>query len=63
MRLTLFICGLLMILASGCTIISYDRAFPKLTWYWSKEACEQRADFKQEKQWENSQTNQPVKHP
>lgn len=27
---------------SGCSIISYDRVFPKVGWYWSKEAVAQR---------------------
>lgn len=40
--------GILMIalglLLSGCTMVSNDRVFPKLTWYWSKEAKQQRAE-------------------
>jgi len=28
----------------GCTVISYNRVFPKLTWYWSAEAKAQRAE-------------------
>jgi hypothetical protein len=28
-------------LICGCTVVSTDRVFPKLTWYWTKEAQRQ----------------------
>lgn len=41
-RLILFCAALA--LCSGCSVISYDRVFPKLGWYWSWEAKAQRAE-------------------
>lgn len=35
---------LALALCAGCSIVSYDRVFPKLTWYWSAEAKYQRAE-------------------
>lgn len=50
----LFIVGVLAIgLFSGCTVVSANRVFPKLAWYWSADAKMQRA----ENQWEAGQTN------
>ena len=34
-------CSILLI-CSGCTIISTNRVFPKFAWYWSKDAQIQR---------------------
>jgi len=46
----------------GCSVITNDRVFPKLTWYWSKEAKAQRAERAQEKSWEQSlPTNSPAR--
>lgn len=28
----------------GCSVVSDNRVFPKLTWYWSADAKAQRAD-------------------
>jgi len=48
--------------STGCTVLSYDRAMPSLTWYWSHDAREQRAERKAEKQWEESlPTNSPAR--
>jgi hypothetical protein len=33
-----------LILISGCTVVSNDRVFPKLAWYWSADAKEQRKE-------------------
>lgn len=33
---------LVLPLLAGCTVVSYDRAFPKLTWAWTDQAKEQR---------------------
>lgn len=49
MRITLFILGLCYVVASGCTVVSANRVFPKLTWYWSMDAKEQRREDAQEK--------------
>lgn len=52
----------LILVGAGCSVITYDRAFPKLTWYWSQEARAQRADKAQQKIWEQQfQTNRPAK--
>lgn len=39
-RLTILVVPLLVL--CGCTVISYGRAFPKLTWAWTDQAKEQR---------------------
>ena len=39
LALTIACCGLL---GAGCSVISYNRVFPKLVFYWSAEAKEQR---------------------
>lgn len=36
-------------LLCGCTVVSANRVFPKLTWAWSKDAQMQRAEDKLEK--------------
>ena len=33
---------LIGLFCTSCTIVSYNRTFPKPTWYWSKAAKEQR---------------------
>lgn len=38
---------LAIVLLSGCTIVSYDRVFPKLTWAWTDAAKEQRSQNRQ----------------
>lgn len=35
---------LLLLGLNGCTIVSDNRVFPKLTWYWSADAKQQRKD-------------------
>lgn len=43
---------LLLLLAlslTGCTVVSNDRVFPKLTWYWSAEAKQQRNEHQKPK--------------
>jgi hypothetical protein len=42
MRTALFILGACCIVASGCTVVSENRVFPKLSWYWSDDAKTQR---------------------
>jgi hypothetical protein len=37
-NIILALCVIVMQALSGCTFVSCDRVFPKLTWYWSKEA-------------------------
>ena len=50
---------LLCFLLNGCAVVSYNRSFPKLTWYWSKDAQEQRIEKKQYKEFNDnySKTN------
>jgi type IV secretory pathway VirB3-like protein len=31
---------------TGCTVVTNDRVFPKVTWYWSAEAKQQRNERK-----------------
>jgi hypothetical protein len=33
---------LALVFLTGCTVISYDRVFPKLAWAWTDQAKEQR---------------------
>jgi len=42
MRIALFVIGAACILASGCSVVSANRVFPKLAWYWSSDAKAQR---------------------
>lgn len=43
MRITIFLLGLTLMLASGCSVVSQNRVFPKLTWHWSADAKQERA--------------------
>lgn len=43
MRILFFTLGACLILSSGCQVIPTDM-FPKVKWYWSKEAEQYRAD-------------------
>lgn len=45
MRITMFIVGTCLILCSGCQLVPTDM-FPKVKWYWSKEAIQYRQDKK-----------------
>jgi len=54
----------LPVVLSGCTVVSYNRTFPKISWYWSKDAQEQRSErdyYKvlnaQDEHWADSVTN------
>ena len=38
---------LLVVCLCGCTMITNDRVFPKLTWYWTDEAKQQRQSNKE----------------
>lgn len=40
-----------LIFLTGCSIVSANRVFPKLTWYWSWEAKVQRAERAKSKEW------------
>lgn len=47
---SLFCLGALFLFAgcfSGCTVVSNNRVFPKLGWYWSYDAQEQRESNRQ----------------
>ena len=46
---------------SGCAVVSANRVFPKLTWYWSDDAKMQRAENAAEKNFnaENQNKKQP----
>ena len=43
MRLLLFALGCLLLVGSGCQVIPTDM-YPKVKWYWSKEAEQYRQD-------------------
>jgi glutamate dehydrogenase/leucine dehydrogenase len=43
-----------ILMLSGCVIVSKNRVFPKVDWYWSKDAINQRQDIIAEKQYEKS---------
>lgn len=49
MKRALLILGCLML--NGCTVVSANRVFPKLSWYWSDEAKEQRRENEAAKQY------------
>ena len=66
MRITLFLIGLACLVASGCTVVSENRVFPKLAWYWSSDAKMQRDYNKQHEAevkayQESLKTNSPAK--
>jgi hypothetical protein len=44
---------------TGCTVITYNRVFPKLTFAWSREAIEQRQQERAEKNF-RVDTNSPA---
>ena len=39
---------------NGCTVVSYNRSFPKLSWYWSNDAENQRAEQKEYKEFNDN---------
>jgi hypothetical protein len=51
-------------LLSSCTVVSANRVFPRLSWYWSAEAREQRAEAAADRQLDQqlraTATNAPV---
>lgn len=47
-------------LLSGCSVVTYDRTFPELAWYWSKDAKAQRADRAQIGEWDQQQQTNSV---
>jgi len=48
------------LVCAGCSIVSSNRTFPKLTWYWSGDAKQQRFDRAWEKQQSQPITNSPA---
>jgi hypothetical protein len=40
----------LLLLQTGCTVVSQNRVFPKLSWYWSDDAKAEREYRRQEKE-------------
>jgi hypothetical protein len=48
MKLTLIALGAVLFLAQGCAFVGCDRVFPKLDWYWSKDAKRCRGDIVQQ---------------
>lgn len=48
-----------LLLLAGCTVVSIDRVFPKVTWYWTKDAKYQRQSERQHKAYEAGDTNWP----
>lgn len=53
-----FLIAIFAVSLCGCTMVSNNRVFPKLTWYWSKEAKQQRAERELYKQEFPKSTNQ-----
>ena len=49
--------------AGGCAVVSANRVFPKLTWYWSWEAKAQREERKKEQERRQAETNAIVPIP
>jgi hypothetical protein len=54
-RITIIPSLVLSLFMLGCTMVSQNRVFPKLVWYWSDEAKAQRAAHNQEE--EQARTN------
>lgn len=50
------IAALALLLCNGCTVVSANRVFPKLAWYWSADAKEQRREDEAEKQYHQTKT-------
>lgn len=53
---------LMACLCGGCSIVTYNRVFPKFTWYWSHDARMQRLDRQMVREWhKESATNSPTR--
>jgi hypothetical protein len=53
--------ALLALCVGGCAVVTANRTFPKLAWYWSTDAQEQRREQALEKQYNQSVTNNPTR--
>lgn len=54
--------GAIAFMGGGCAVVSANRVFPKLTWYWSADAREQRQETAPEKKYEHpAKTNETSK--
>lgn len=63
MKVFIGLMGLMGLMLGGCTVVSCDRVFPKLSWYWSAEAKRQRQSDADERAFhEASKTNQALPH-
>jgi hypothetical protein len=49
-----FLIALGLGLLNGCSVISYDRVFPKVTWAWTYEAKEQRRQNREHEEGEKA---------
>lgn len=45
---------LLTAMAPGCAVVTANRSFPKVTWYWTKDAQMQRDENAAEKQYQTT---------
>ena len=51
-----------LMLLNGCTVVTADRVFPKVTWSWSRDAKLQReSDARQKAYAESVRTNSPAR--
>ncbi len=57
-RLLLF--ASMIFILTGCSVVSYDRVFPKLTWYWAWDAKAKRAEHAKSQAWADSQKTNSV---
>lgn len=48
---------LALVALAGCTVVSSNRVFPKLAFYWSKDARNERQDRRQHAAYEAGNTN------
>jgi hypothetical protein len=48
---------LALLLLSGCTMVSSNRVFPKMAFYWSKDAELEHMYRRQHRAWEAGDTN------
>lgn len=49
MKRIAFLIGMTCLFLSGCSVVVQNRVFPKLDWYWSKDAQMERDYTRQEK--------------
>lgn len=60
MKTLLLILAAVALLATGCTLVPCNHTFPKLEWYWSKEAIDCRHEHELDKQQKPLRMGEPL---